>query len=273
MHALLFALLACSKDENPGNPSEGDDTGNGGYPSDFAGGKYRLSAFTILGPDEGRDWDDDGEVDNNLPNVLSTFGLLLEGVDLSKDGLNAIAAGAIDDDTLVILVDATNDDAELTLDFLAGLVDGDGNLVVDEKASYVDGEPISRVVGTFVGETAYRAGPSSMLLSIPVTQTGTPAPIPLEDVRIEGDIDTITLDGTIAGIVPVQPFAKGVLPVFIPETGFDVNGDGDIGSGETQAELIDLATTILTTTADVVTEDGQAGISAAIHFAAASAAF
>jgi len=273
MHALLFALLACSKDENPGNPSEGDDTGNGGYPSDFSAGKYRLSAFTILGPEEGRDWDDDGEVDNNLPNVLSTFGLLVGGVDLSTDGLNSIAADAIDDDTLVILVDASYDDVDLTLDFLAGLVDGDGNLVVDEKASYVDGEPISRVLGTFVGETAYTAGPNSMVLTIPVTPSGTPAPIPLEEVRIDGDIDTITLDGTIAGIVPVEPFAKGVLPVFIPADGWDVNKDGTIGAGETQAELIDLATTILTTAADVVTEDGKPGISAAIHFAAASAAF
>jgi hypothetical protein len=273
MHPLLFALLACSKDENPGNPSEGDDTGNGGYPSDFSTGKYRLTAFTILPPDEGRDWDDDGEVDNNLPNVLSTFGVFLDGVDFSKDGLNVIAADAIDNDTLVILVDATYDDVDLTLDFLAGLVDSDGHLAVDEKASYVDGEPISRVVGTFVGETAYTAGPNSMVFSIPVTPSGTLAAFPLEEVRMDGDLGAISLDGTIAGIIPVEPFANGVLPVFIPESGYDIDGDGEIGSGETQADLIALATTILDTAADVVTESGDPGISAAIHFAAGAAAF
>lgn len=274
MHAFLLALLACSEDENPGNPSEGnDDTGGGGYPSDFSTGKYRLTAFTILGPDEGRDLDDDGKIDNKLPNVLETLGFLVPGYDLSRDGLNVIAADAIDNDALVLLVDATYDDVDLTLDFLAGLVDGDGNLVVDEDASYADGEPISRIVGTFVGETAYTAGPASLVFSIPVTPNGTLAPFPLEEVQMDGDLGAVSLDGTIAGIVPVTPFVEGVLPVFIPEAGYDINADGEIGSGETQADLIGLVTTILDTAADVVTEDGDPGISAAIHFAAGAAAF
>jgi hypothetical protein len=273
MHALLLALLACSNDENPSDPLEGDDTGNGGYPSDFSTGQYRLSAFTILGPEEGRDWDDDGEVDNNLPNVLSTFDLLLGDWDISKDGLNLIAADAIDNDTLVLLVDASYDDVDLTLDFLAGVVDNDGNLAVDEDASYVDGEPISRVVGTFVGETAYTAGPNSMVLSIPVDPNGTLAPFPLEEVRMHGDLGAITVDGTIAGIVPVARFVDGVLPVFIPEGGYDINDDGEIGPGETQADLIGLVTKILITAADVVTESGEPGISAAVHFSAGAAVF
>ena len=95
MHALLLGLLACSiEDENPGSPSD-DSAGNGGYQSDFSTGKYRLNAFTILGPEEGgRDWDDDGQVDNNLPSLLSLFGNFLQGWDFSKEGLNAIAANA-----------------------------------------------------------------------------------------------------------------------------------------------------------------------------------
>jgi len=66
---------------------------------------------------------------------------------------------------------------------------------------------------------------------------------------------------------------EGVLPVFIPEAGYDINNDGEIGPGETQADLIDLVTTILDTAADVVTESGEPGISAALHFAAGAAAF
>ena len=273
MYAFLLGLLACSlKDENPG-PSSDDSGGNGGYPSDFGTGEYRLTAFTILGADQGRDWDDDGQVDNNLPSVLEAFGYVVPGYDLSKDGLNTIAAEAIVDDTLVILVDASYDDGQLTLDFLAGLVDSEGNLLVDEDASYANGEPISRVVGTFVGETAYTAGPDSMILSIPVDASGTLAPFPLEEVRMDGDLGTITLDGTIAGIVPVSPFVEGVLPVFIPEAGYDLDGDGEIGANETQAALIDFVTTLLETTADVVTESGEPGISAALHFSAGAASF
>ena len=268
MHALLLALLGCSiKDENPGNPSTGDDSGRGGYASDFSTGQYRLTAFTILGDGEGRDWDGDGEVDNELPSVLENFGLFLQGFDLSKDGLNLIAAQAIDDDELVILVDATYDDKTLTLDFLSGLVDGDGSLSVDADA------PVSHVIGTFTGETAYTAGPGSMILSIPVDAVGTLAPFPLEEVRMDGDLGAISLDGTVAGIVPVGPFVKGVLPVFIPAGGFDIDGDGKIGNGESQADLIALVTQILDTTADVVTQDGEPGISAAIHFAAGAANF
>jgi hypothetical protein len=268
MHALLLALLGCSiKDENPGNPSTGDDSGGGGYPSEFSQGQYRLTAFTILGPEEGRDWDDDGQVDNNLPSVLTTFGVFIQGFDFSKGGLNTIAADAIDNDTLVILVDATYAEKALTLDFLSGLVDGDGQLSVDEEA------PVSHVVGTFVDETAYTAGPDSMILSIPVTPTGTIAPFPLEEVRIDGDLGAVTLDGTIVGILPVEPFVKGVLPVFIPKRGYDVDGDGTIGKDESQGALIDFVTKILDTTADVVTESGEPGISAAIHFTAGSATF
>ena len=272
MHPFLLGLLACSlKDEPPRDSSGGDDSG--GYPSDFSTGQYRLNAFTILGPDEGRDWDGDGQADNNLLSVLSTFDLVLDDFDLSQSGLNTLVADAIDNDSLVLLVDATYDDVDLTLDFLAGLVDGDGNLVVDEKASYVGDEPISRIVGTFVSENAYTAGPGSLVFAIPVKTDGTLAPFPLEDVRMDGDLGAVTLDGTIAGIVPVGLFVEGVLPVLVPEDGYDVNQNGEIGPGETQADLIELATLLLDTGADVVTESGEPGISAALHFSAGAANF
>jgi hypothetical protein len=61
--------------------------------------------------------------------------------------------------------------------------------------------------------------------------------------------------------------------VFIPESGFDVDQDGAIGPGETQADLIELVTTLLDTAADVVTENGEPGISAALHFSAGAAVF
>jgi hypothetical protein len=274
MHAFLFLLFACSlKDKTPDDPSENGD-GGGGYPSDFSTGGYRMSAFTILGAGEGKDWNGDGTLDNNLPNVLTAFGFFLEGYDLSKDGLNTIAADAIDNDTLVLLIDARYDDADLTLDFLAGVLDGDGNLQVDEDESYdSQGEPISRMVGRFVSENTYTAGPNSIVLPIPVDAAGTPAPFPLEDVRMDGNLGAITLDGTIVGIVPVAPFVEGVLPIFIPEAGFDLDGDDEIGEGETQADLIALVTGLLNTSADVETSAGAPGISAAVHFSAGAAVF
>jgi hypothetical protein len=219
MHALLFALLACSKDENPGNPSKRGRHRNGGYPSDFSTGKYRLTAFTILVPTEGRDWDDDGRGRQQPPERALDLRHPPRWLDFSKDGLNVIAADAIDNDTLVILVDATYDDVDLTLDFLAGVVDSDGQLAVDEKASYVDGEPISRVVGTFVGETAYTAGPNSMVLLDPGHPERHARRVPLEEVRMDGDLGAISLDGTIAGIIPVEPFRERRPSRVHPESG------------------------------------------------------
>jgi hypothetical protein len=271
MYAFLLGLVACSlKDKSPGSSTD-DSGGNGGYPSDFSSGKYQWTAFTILGDGAGRDWNDDGQPDNNLPNVLETFAILLP--DLSKTNLNDVAADAIQNDELVLLADANFDGGELTLDFLAGLLDEDGGLVVDEATSYKDGVPVSRLVGTFTSDDEYTAGPDPMLLALPVTAGGDLAPIPLEEVTMQGELGTVTLDGTFSGIVPVVSFVAGVLPVFVPAEGFDMNGDGEIGSGETQAELIDLATLLLDTGADVVTEDGEPGISAAFHFAAAAADF
>ena len=94
--------------------------------------------------------------------------------------------------------------------------------------------------------------------------------IPLEEAEIEGNLELTTLDGTITGIVPVESFVEGVLPIFIPSEGYDIDGDGEL---ESQADLIDLATQLLDTGADTVTASGEPAISAAFHFSAVATVF
>ncbi len=273
MYALFLALSGCSLKDRPADDTTDGD--GGAYPSGFSSGKYRVSSFTILGTGEGNDWDSDGTPDNNLPVVLATFDLLLAGWDVSKTGLNLLVADAIGNDSLVLLVDARYVDDELTLDFLAGTADGDGTYSVDEAQSYdANGDPISRLEGTFVGATSYETGPDPMVLSIPVDTSGTAAPFPAEEVLVDGDLGAITLEGTIVGIVPVDRLVAAVLPIFIPSEGFDLNDDGGIDPHtESQAAITSLVTTLVGTGADVETEDGEPGISAAFDFVAGATNF
>jgi hypothetical protein len=275
MQPLLFALSACSPKDGAVEGTHPSDDSGGGYASAYTDGKYRLSAFTILGEDAGKDWDGDGDPDNKLPDVLAAFDFLLAGFDLSKVGLNTLIADAIRDDTLVVLVEASNANDELTLDFLTGMVDGDGVVSVDGAHSYdAAGDPVSRVVGRFVDASSYVAGPDPIVVSIPVDASSPPAPFPVEEVLMDGGLASIALDGTMVGIVPVDRFVHSVVPIFIPADGFDLNGNGDIDPDtESQSAITALITTLLNTQADLATEDGRPGISAAFHFAASAATF
>jgi hypothetical protein len=275
MHAFLLAMLACSIKDEPPAANGTDDSGGEPYPSGYTDGEYRVSALTILPAGEGKDWDGDGDADNKLPDVLAAFDFLLGAFDVSKPGLNILVADAIRNDSLVVLVDAAYDGGLLTLDFLAGSADGDGSFSIDSEQSYDDdGNPVSRLEGTFVGATAYVAGPDSMVIAIPVDASGTPAPFPLEEVTMQGELGAIDLDGDIVGIVPVDRFVAAVLPIFVPAQGYDLNGNEAIDPDtESQAAITELVTTLLDTSADTATQGGEPAISAALHFAAGAANF
>jgi hypothetical protein len=281
MNLLAFLFLSACSDKGDDTDGGGgtDDSGPGGDPpvdnSTYEGGKYRIDAFTILDDDEGKDWDEDGDVDNHLPSILGIFDAFLSGYDLSRDGLNKLIATDIAEDDLVVLLACDNPSTELSIDLLNGVADDKtGALSIDPSSYDGAGAPVSHFSGSFETQTAYSVGPDPIIVAIPVDDKSPPALFPVEEVVMEGTLDDASATGFAVGIVPVDRFVTEVLPVFVPAEGYDMNGDKTIDPEEESSEAItELVTTLLNSGSDVTTSDGRAGISSAFRLSAVPATF
>jgi hypothetical protein len=267
-----LALAACKPDADDSTPEdsgpEEQDTADTAPPdeppSDFTTGSYHVTAMEILDSDQGFDLTGDGVVDNKLPAVLTALDLAVDG-DMSREGMNATIAAAIEAGDLVNLVDARYAGLALTYDLLVGSQDEKGALHLDEAQSYdAHGQPWSRLEGAFLDATAIALGPDDV--QIPVTfYAGEPAlMIPVAQAIAEG---TLTADGTactLGGAIPVDDLMDQVVDPLIPEEGY---------GGRSKEEWLKTIEALLSNenVAQIELADGGRGIAAALSFSAVPA--
>ena len=228
--------------------------------SSYTSGQYLTTSLVVLGEGEGIDLDGDGEVDNNLTAVLEfvdaaapLFGLT---DDLSPEGVNATLAAAIEAGDLLLLIEASQEGALLTVDLLLGAADEAGALSVD-PASYEGDTPASRLLGSFSSETAFTAASDQVQIPFSFFPDEPPLFIPLSLATLEGELAEDSA-GKLYGAVPVQ----GVIDQVIAPLLADREDKDDLLEGIN--ELIasgDLA--------DIELEDGTLAFSAAMSYRAA----
>ena len=265
---LALTLTACGKDEDTGADTAGpDDTGETGDtvpdepPSDFEAGSYRVTGMELLNTGDGFDLTGDGEINNKLPSVLTLLDLAVED-DMSRDGLNATIAAALETGDLVQLIDAAYAEFELDYDLLLGAVDDHGALSLDEEQSYDgDGMPYSRFDGVFLDQTLVELGPNDVQIPVTFYPDEPAIMIPVWETIATGELSADGTTCTIGGAIPVDLLMVQVVEPLIPEEGY-----GD----QTKEELLDDINQLLSSdsVADIELEGGLPGISAALSFTA-----
>ncbi len=270
--ALLGALLlvGCGEDDTgktDDTANQPDDTGETGDtelqepPTDFEAGTYRVTAMELLDTGEGFDLTDDGEVNNKLPSVLMALDMMVED-DMSRDGLNATIADALETGDLVELLDTSYTDLVLTYDLLLGSVDDHGTLSLDQEQSYdAHGEPYSRFEGIFLDQVAIELGPSDVQIPVAFYADEPAIMIPVWQAIATGELSTDGTTCTMGGAIPVDLLMVQVVEPLIPEDGY-----GD----QTKEELLETIETLLSSDsiADIQLEGDQPAISAALSFTA-----
>ena len=272
-----LALTACkpddpvdSGDDTGTGPVDTDETADTSVPdepmSDFVAGTYHVTAMEILDDEFGFDLTGDAVIDNKLPAVLTLLDMAMED-DMSREGMNATIAEAIDAGDLVQLIEAHYVEADLTYDLLVGSQDEHGALYLDEEQSYdEDGLPWSRLEGVFRDQTAIRLGPDDVQIPVTFYPDEPALMIPVAQAIAEG---TLTDDGSacmLGGAIPVDDLMVQVVEPLIPEEGY-----GD----QTKEELLKTIETLLSTetVAQIELPDGGRGIGAALSFTAVPASW
>ncbi len=273
--ACTVLFIGCGEDDpkdDTGNPSEDtgetDDTDTEPVepPSDYESGTYRVSSMELLNTGDGFDLTGDGEVNNKLPAVLTLLDLAVED-DMSRDGLNATIAAALESGDLVQLIEGNYADLTLHYDLLLGAVDEHGALSLDTEQSYdADGVPYSRFEGAFIDQEAVELGPNDVQIPVAFYPDEPAIMIPVWQTVATGSLTAEATTCTMGGAIPVDLLMIQVVEPLIPEEGY-----GD----QTKEELLEDIEQLLSSesVADIELADGERGISAALVFEAAPASW
>jgi hypothetical protein len=266
-----LALTACKddapKDDTGLPPGETGDTGDTGDTipdeplTDFESGGYRVTSMELLNTGEGFDLNDDGEPDNKLPAVLMLLDMAVED-DMSRDGLNATIAAAIEAGDLVQLIEASHSHPVLHYDLLLGAQAEDGTISLDEAQSYdAHGQPYSRFTGAFSDQVTVELGPDDVQIPVAFYPDEPAIMIPVWQSVASGEIDADGTTCTMGGAIPVALLMSQVVEPLIPDEGYD---------GQTKEELMEDIEALLSSdsVADIELDGGAAGISAALTFVA-----
>ncbi len=270
--ACSLILSACGEDDpkdDTGDTTPGE-TGDTDTviepPSDYEAGGYRVTAMELLDTDQGFDLDEDGEINNKLPQVLTLLDLAVED-DMSRDGLNTTIADALSNGDLVQLIDASYAELVLDYDLLLGDVDDHGTLTLDQEQSYDgDGTPYSRFQGVFLDQTMIELGPNDVQIPVAFYPDEPAIMIPVWQSVATGELSAEGTTCTIGGAIPVDLLMVQVVEPLIPEDGY-----GD----QTKEELLEDIEQLLSSdsVADIELEGGLPGISAALSFVAEPASW
>lgn len=268
--ASLFLLFgtACTASTS-GSDSDGTDSDSpsGGEPmSSYTAGKYQLNSFVLLDQDVGGDVDGDGTEDNNLPQLLDLAEMMMSDQPLAPEELNASIATNLEEGLLVILLDALQTNADLTVDVLGGSTDDQGVLTVDPLSYDDSGNPTSHMQGAFASETEFSVSAPSIDVPVTFEPDSEPILVPFELAQLEG---TLTLDassGILYGAIPGEAMVYDVIEPLVPD---------DQTDPMTEEEILDLCLGLLENEnlTDIVLEDGSRAVSASFSFEAIPATF
>jgi hypothetical protein len=256
---LLFPLFsACGGMSAYGTiPSidEGDVTETS--PSTFDFGHYAMTSLAVdPGASDARDVDGDGDADNQLPEAFRHVDALTTD-DFSVAEVDRRLADALDDQLLVVLVEAVQDVDTLSFRTFRGEADG-ASLRVDGGAS--------ALTGRFETQDAYAVGPDRLALPLVIAADKPAVTLPMVQATVDGSLDDQGGYGVISGVIPVAELVDQTIAPLLPPNGYDTDADGTIDL--TLDEALDLIERSLNheDISDVELEGGQRGISAALTF-------
>lgn len=230
--------------------------------SSFRAGTWRVDSLVIVGD---TDLDDDGVIDNKLPDVLAAVDLLLGAQDVSLDSVNAGIASNMANDVTVAFIDGQSDGTALQLDVLPGTSD----LVIDEALAYdEDGLPRARLLGAMAAERAFEVAgkvtlPVTMLPGLP------PSPVFVDGVVFGGELDALGVNALLVGAIPVRSFVDDVIAPVIPPEGYEITP----GNVMTREEVLALIENLAPGLADVTLPSGEIAVSAAFEITAVAWTF
>ena len=244
-------------------------SGSGGTvptsPSDFSSGGYLLNHLAIVAE---HDLDGDGAIDNNLPLVLNLVNVLLGTGEYSVESVNKQIASTLYPDN-ILLVDAAQTGASLTVELLLGDDDGSG-LTVDPASYDSDGHAYINLEGSFSSQTTFAVAADVLELPIVIFEGAEPVPLQLEQVTLSGDLDDAELTAMLYGVIPIQAVMEDMVEPLIPDEGVDMDGDG---VNESKEELLELVWSVAPSAGDVDLGGGETGVSTLLEFDASSSTF
>jgi hypothetical protein len=198
--------------------------------------------------------------------VLTLLDLAVED-DMSRDGLNATIAAALESGELVQLIEGSYSELTLHYDLLLGSVDEHGALSLDTEQSYdEDGAPYSRFEGVFLDQETIELGPNDVQIPVAFYPDEPAIMIPVWQTVATGALDADGTTCTMGGAIPVELLMIQVVEPLIPEEGY-----GDQTKEELLADIEQLLSS--ESVSDIELEGGARGISAALAFEAAPASW
>ena len=267
---LITSFVACDATQPPldsdgldtdlddGDDDTDDDTGEdfAPFPTSFTSGQFRINKLQLS---TDTDLDDDGTIDNNLPNALNLVDVLMASQDFSVESFNGLLRDNLDSWTTVVLVDAKVDSNYwLTMDLLIGEADEYFALSVDPISYDQHGDPVSSLMGAFTSETMFFAGPDDFSISVSFFDTMAPLPVKIEKARFEGGMTANSNAGTLTGALPIDELINKVIDPLLDPNGTDINGDG---IKETKAQILKLIWSIAPSAGDVDLGNDRTGVS------------
>lgn len=237
------------------------DTGPLPFDSSFSSGRFRFNKLILIGD---TDSDDDGVIDNNLPNALNAVDILLASEDFSLDTFNANLQSNIDGYTTIVLADARKLGSEVEIDLLQGLADETFTLTVDPSSYDESGKPNVQLEGFFFDETLMFARADTIVLPISFYEDTPPLQVYLEQVRIDAGLTSTLFAGEITGALPIDELIEKVIDPLVPANGYDYDLDGQIESKE---EILALIDSIAPAAGDIDLGNDRRGISCRFTFA------
>lgn len=267
---LCLWAVACGKGTDTADTAAGPGTTDSATDTEepepvdagYEGGQYKVSSFASYAEnDDGMDIDGDGEPDNNTPNALTIVDAFVPKEDMTVEGLNGTVAGALADDTLILLMEAAYQDSELTYDILTGMTVETGAYFPSDDAFDESGEPLARLEGFFTSETEFYATADRALVGITFFPDEPAFPLPLELVTVEGSVDGAVIEGDLYGVIPTDDL-RDLLVIPLLEEAFP-----DPKERATYLDLVEGALK-LETLADIDLGDGRRGVSCAFNYTA-----
>ncbi|MCB9676582.1 MAG: hypothetical protein H6737_15810 [Alphaproteobacteria bacterium] len=264
---LLVACKAATEAEDPDAiaPLDTDVDTDAPPPaptSDFRESTWVVDDLSIL---EDTDLDDDGTIDNKLPQVLAAVDTLMRNEDMSVAQVNQNIASNIAQLVTIVFLDARSPDGEaIEIDVLAGLSE-DGVVSVDPSSYDEDGTPRSQLAGGFVGPLDFEAT-GDVAIRITMMPGIDPSPVQLHAVVLDASMtdSQLVVTGLMRGVIPVDRFIDEAIAPVIPDAGYEIFPGTQSSKAEVLAILHDLAPGL----ADVTLPNGEVGISAAFEIVA-----
>ena len=227
--------------------------------TEYDGSQYIIEEFWgYSDSDDGIDLDGDGVNDNATPDALVLVDAFVK-YDMTVEGLNGTIAGAIAEDQLLLLMETTYDDVDLTLDILTGMLAGSGVPAVDPISYDKAGDPLSSVEGYFTSDTDFYGTADRVQVGVTFFPKEPALPLPIEMVTVVGTADQDTISGSLYGAIPADDLMELLIIPLLEDSIVDP------GERKTMIGLVEGVLDYPTVT-DIDLGDGRRGISCAFYF-------